>query len=85
MDADSEGLGKHGVQGCEDGIPTREEITGQLQVRTVWVRRLLQRRRETGAFSSLLGGRGRKFKVTEAHRSRLSRLVENHLDATWSE
>ena len=82
MDAYSEDLRQRVVQACDDGILTREEIADQFQVSTAWIRRLLQRRRETGSFSALPGGRGPKPKLTEAHLSRLSRLVEKHPDAT---
>lgn len=85
MDAYSEDLRQRVVQACDDGVLTREEIADQFQVSTAWIRRLLQRRRETGSFSALPGGHGPKPKLTEVHLSRLSRLVEKHPDATLLE
>ena len=85
MDTDSEDLRQRVVQACDDGILTREEIAEPFRVSTAWIRWLLQRQRETGSFSALPGGRGLQPKLTEAHRSRLSRLVEKHPDATRSE
>ena len=85
MDAYSEDLRQRVVQACDDGILTREEIAEQFHVSTAWIRRLLQRRRETGSFSALPGGRGPEPKLTETHLSRLSRLVEKYPDATLLE
>ena len=67
MDAYSEDLRQRVVQACDDGVLTREEIADQFQVSTAWIRRLLQRRRETGSFSALPGGHGPKPKLTEVH------------------
>lgn len=85
MDAYSEDLRQRVVQACDDGMLTREEIADQFQVSTAWIRRLLQRRRETGSFSALRGRTGPKPKLTEAHQARLLRLVEKHPDATLME
>ena len=85
MDAYSDDLRQRVVQACDDGVLTREEIAEHFKVSTAWIRRLLQRRRETGSFAALPGGRGPKPKLTEAHLARLSRLVAKHPDATLRE
>jgi transposase len=81
----SEDLRQRVVQACDEGTFTREEIAEQFEVSTSWIRRLLQRRRETGSISALPGGRGPDPKITEAQRKRLSELVENHPDLTLAE
>lgn len=85
MDAYSEDLRQRVVRACDEGVLTRQEIADQFQVSTAWIRRLLQRRRETGSISALPGGRGPKPKLTEAQLARLSKLVEKHPDATLTE
>jgi len=85
MDAYSEDLRQRVVQACDEDVFTRQEIADQFHVSTAWIRRLLQRRRETGSISALPGGRGPKPKLTEAQLARLSRLVKQHPDATLAE
>jgi transposase len=85
MDAYSEDLRQRVVQACDEGVLSREEIAEHFHVSTSWIRRLLQRRRETGSFSALPGGRGPKPKLSESHLSRLSQLVDKHPDATLRE
>jgi len=85
MAAYSEDLRQRVVQACDDGELTREEIAKYFGVSTAWIRRLLQRRRETGSFSSLYSNCGRKPTVTEAQRQRLAKLVQKHPDATLAE
>ena len=55
MDTYSEDPRQRVVQACDDGILTREEMAEPFRVSTAWIRRLLQRRRETGSFSALPG------------------------------
>ncbi len=85
MQAYSEDLRIRVVQACDEGLLSREEIAEQFRVSTAWIRRLLQRRRETGSFSALPGGRGPKPKLTEAQLQRLADQVEKHPDATLAE
>lgn len=85
MNAYSEDLRQRVVRVCDEGVLTRQEIADQFHVSTAWIRRLLQRRRETGSISALLGGRGPKPKLTEVQLARLSKLVEKDPDATLAE
>lgn len=85
MDAYSEDLRQRVVQACDEGVLSRQEIADLFQVSTAWIRRLLQRRRETGSISALPGGRGPKPKLTESHRARLAQLVQKRPDATLAE
>ena len=85
MKSYSEDLRQRVVQACDEGSLTRKEIAKHFGVSTAWIRRLLQRRRETGSFSALKGNPGPKPKVTEAQRERLAGLVRKHPDATLAE
>ena len=85
MDAYSDDLRQRVVQACDNGTLSRQEIADQFQVSTSWIRRLLQRRRETGSFAALPGGRGPEPMLTEAQLTRLGQLVEKHPDATLVE
>lgn len=81
----SEDLRHRVVQACDEGMLTRDEIAEQFQVSASWIRRLLQRRRETGSFSALPGGRGPEPKLSVAQRERLASLVNEHPDLTLAE
>ncbi|MEX2172094.1 MAG: helix-turn-helix domain-containing protein [Pirellulales bacterium] len=85
MRAYSEDLRHRVVQACDEGLLTRQEIADQFHISTAWIRRLLQRRRESGSISALPGGRGPKPKLTEAQLRRLSKLVEKQPDSTLAE
>jgi len=85
MDAYSEDLRQRVVQACDEGVLTRQEIAEQFHVSTAWIRRLLQRRRETGSISALPGGRGPQRKLTDLHLTRLTQLVEKRPAATLAE
>jgi transposase len=54
-------------------------------VSTAWIRRLLQRRRETGSIGPLPRGRGPKPKISGRRLEKLQALVELHPDATLDE
>jgi transposase len=85
MYAYSEDLRQRVVQACDEGLFTRQEVAEQFSVSTAWIRRLLQRRRETGSFSALPGGRGPQPLLTAAQLERLSNLVGKCPDATLAE
>jgi len=85
MRAYSEDLRQRVVQACDEEVLTRQEIAEQFSVSTAWIRRLLQRRRETGSFSALPGGRGPRPLLTEAQLERLSKLVAKRPDVTLAE
>ena len=85
MRAYSEDLRQRVVQACDEGILSREDIAQHFDVSTSWIRRMLQRRRETGSISALRGKTGPKPIVTESQRDRLVELVRKHPDATLAE
>ena len=73
------------VGACDSGEWTREEIAEEFGVSTSWIRRLLQRRRETGEYRPKQGERGRKPVYSGQALERLDRLVEEQPDATLHE
>ena len=73
------------VHACDAGEGTRKEIAKRFQVSESWIRRLLQRRRETGSMAPLPGGRGPEPKLAGTRLERLKKLVEDHPDATLEE
>lgn len=85
MRAYSEDLRQRVVEACDEGVLTRQEIAEHFAVSPAWIRRLLQRRRETGSFSALPGGRGPQPKLNEAQLARLAKQVAAHPDATLAE
>lgn len=85
MRAYSEDLRQRVVQACDEGVLSRQEIAEHFAVSLAWIRRLLQRRRETGSFSARPGDRGPKPKLDEVKLQRLTRQVQQHPDATLAE
>ena len=73
------------VAACDLGDETREEIAERFQVSTAWIRRLLQRRRETGSFAALPQNSGPKPILDEAGLEALDQLVKQKPDATLKE
>ena len=73
------------VAACDSGAWTREEVAEEFGVSTSWIRRLLQRRRETGEYRPKQGERGRKPVYSGQALERLDRLVEEQPDATLHE
>ena len=75
------------VAACDRGGKTREEIAREFGVCTWWIRRLLQRRRETGSIAALPQNPGRKPVLDERRRrqQRLRGLMEQDPDATLEE
>lgn len=63
----------------------RTEIAEEFGVSTAWIRRLLQRRRETGHYGPSTARRGRKPVFAGRLRERLEKLVEQQPDATLAE
>ena len=81
----AEDLRQRVVQVCDEEILMCSEIAEQFQVSTSWIRRRRQRRRETGLFSALPGGRGPQPMLTEAQREKLAKLVKERPDLTLAE
>src|SRR6476469_7723915 len=64
---------------------TRAAIAARFQVSTAWIRRLVQRRRETGAIAPLPHRGGPAPALGPADRDRLRALVDQQPDATLAE
>ena len=85
MQAYSQDLRERVVRACDAGLHTRARLAELFHVSTAWIRRLLQRRRETGAFAARPHGGGAPRKLDDAHRDRLAALVAATPDATLAE
>jgi len=85
MEAYSMDLRKRVLAMVDDGKLTRVEIASLFQVSTAWIRRLVQRRRETGCIEPKKGKPGPKPKLSEEQRQRLLVLVQRDPDATLAE
>lgn len=85
MEAYSMDLRKRVLAMVDEDALTRIEIARLFQVSTAWIRRLVQRRRETGSISPKVGKRGRKPKISDEQRQRLVVLVQRDPDATLAE
>ena len=73
------------VAACDSGRWKRVEIAERFGVSTAWMRRLLQRRRETGNYGPRKTKRGRKPAFTRESLERLDRLAQAQPDATLEE
>jgi transposase len=85
MEAYSMDLRKRVLARVDEGKLTRVEIASLFQVSTAWIRRLVQRRRETGSIEPKKGKPGPKPKLSEKQRQRLLVLVQGDPDATLAE
>jgi|SRR5262245_4615006 len=85
MRAYSQDLRDRIVRACDEGWGTRQQIADVFGVSTAWVRRLLQRRRETGSFAAKPRGGGAPTKMTDDRRARLLVLVSAQPDATLAQ
>ena len=81
----SQDLRERVVRACDQRRGTRQQIATLFGVSTAWIRRLLQRRRETGTFAALPHAGGPPPKMTDERRGRLLVLVTQHPDATLAE
>ena len=85
METYSDDLRERVVRACDEKRGTRKEIAELFGVSTAWIRRLLQRRRETGDFSARQRG-GRKLPKFCGEKLRaLETLLREHPDATLQE
>ena len=73
------------VRACDEGRGTRRQIASLFGVSTAWVRRLLQRRRQTGSFAAKPHAGGPPPKLTPERCDRLAVLVTAQPDATLAE
>jgi transposase len=85
MKAYSQDLRERVVRACDEGRSTREQLADLFGVSTAWIRRLLQRRRQTGSFAAKPRGGGRAPKLDADQRYRLVALVADAPDATLAQ
>lgn len=81
----SQDLRERVIRACDDRAGSRQFIAALFGVSTAWIRRLLQRRRETGSFAALPSGGARNVKMDEPRCGRLLVLVTEQPDATLAE
>lgn len=85
MKAYSYDLRERVVRACDEGRGTRQQIAALFSVSTAWIRRLLQRRRESGSFAARPHAGGAPPKMDPDRCSRLAVLVTEQPDATLAE
>ena len=85
MKAYSQDLRERVVRACDEGRGSRQQIAELFGVSTAWIRRLLQRRRETGSFAAKPHAGGPRPKLGANQRRQLLELVAEQPDATLAE
>ena len=85
MEAYSLDLRERIVRACDADEESREEIAERFGVSVSWIRRILQRRRETGCIAALPRGRGPQPIISGAREERLKQLLREYPDATLEE
>ena len=73
------------VAACDAREGTREQIAKRFGVSDRWIRKLLQRRRETSSLAPLPRNPGRKTALNDRPMERLGRLMQKRPDATLKE
>ncbi len=73
------------VAACDAREGTREQIADRFGVSDRWIRKLLQRRRETDSIAPLPRNPGRKRALNDRQMQRLGRLIQKRPDATLKE
>ena len=71
MRAYSMDLRERVVAACDEGLDTRAEVAERFSVSESWVRRLLQRRRETGSMAPKRHGGGQRPAFEAQHAVRV--------------
>ncbi len=85
MAAYSNDLRERVVAACDEGTKTRSEIAALFKVSTSWIRRLLQRRRETGSIAPKPHGGGQPPAFDDQTIERLREALAARPDATLRE
>ena len=85
MKAYSMDLRSRVVAACDAREGTREQIAERFVVTDRWIRKLIQRRRETGSLAPLPQNPGRKRALNDRQMERLGRLIQRRPDATLKE
>ena len=84
MDAYSVDLRKRVLADCDAGLKTKQ-VAAKYDVSRSWVRRLKQKRRETGSIAPRPSSGGRPAIIVGTRRERLKQLLAEHPDATLDE
>jgi transposase len=85
MAAYSMDLRERVVAACDEGIDTRAEVAERFSVSQSWIRRLLQRRRDTGSIAPRPHGGGKAPAFDGEAAGRLREAVAADPDATLKE
>lgn len=73
------------VAACEAATDSKAAVARRFKVSVAWVRRLLQRKRESGSIAALPQGAGRKPIFVGANLERLKAAIQETPDATLQE
>ena len=73
------------IRAVDGNVGTKKEIAKIFSVSTSWIRKLLQRRRETGSIEPLPRTQGRKPAFVGKNLKRLEQFIKAHPDATLEE
>ena len=73
------------LDAVERRLGTQEQIAKIFGVSAIWIRKLLQRKRQTGSIEPLPRTQGRKPAFQDTHLSELHNFVKKHPDVTLEE
>ena len=73
------------LDAVDNNLGTQQKIANIFSVSAIWIRKLLQRRRETGSIEPLPRTQGRKPAFRGANLQQLNDFVEKNPDATLEE
>jgi transposase len=81
----SQDLRERVIAACQEGKQSHETLARLFKVSSRWIRKLLARQRETGAYAALPSGAGAPLKLTQHHEQRLAETVKKQPDATLAQ
>lgn len=73
------------LDAVEKRLGTQEQVAKTFSVSVIWIRKLLQRRRQTGSIEPLPRTQGRKPAFKGSYLIQLNDFVKKHPDATLEE
>ena len=73
------------LKAVDNNLGTQQKIADTFSVSAIWIRKLLQRRRETGSIEPLPRTQGRKPAFKGSNLEQLNDFVKKHPDATLEE
>jgi len=73
------------LDAVDNNLGTQQKIAKTFSVSAIWIRKLLQRRRETGSVEPLPRTQGRKPAFRGTNLGQLNDFVKKHPDATLEE